>query len=69
VYTFLYLFVPYMTYTRIAKAHFSWSSTLLGILGLPVFSYLLVRSKLRHASGDVWWKGRRYPDAGVTPVS
>jgi len=70
VYTILYLFVPYMTYTRIARAHFSWSSTLLGILGLPVFSYLLVRSKLRHASGDVSWKGRRYPgSAGVNPVS
>ena len=69
VYTILYLFVPYMTYRRIASAHFSWSSTLLGILGLPVFSYLLVRSKLRRANGDISWKGRRYPDAGVTPVS
>jgi glycosyltransferase involved in cell wall biosynthesis len=70
VYTILYLFVPYMTYRRIATAHFSWSSTLLGILGLPVFSYLLVRSKLHHASGDVSWKGRIYPGKpGVTPIS
>jgi glycosyltransferase involved in cell wall biosynthesis len=70
VYTFLYLFVPYMTYRRISSAHFSWSSTLLGILGLPVFSYLLVRSKLRHASGDISWKGRTYPGKpGVTPIS
>jgi hypothetical protein len=70
VYTFLYLFLPYVTYRRIATAHFSWSSTLLGIFGLPVFSYLLVRSKLRHASGNVSWKGRSYPgSAGVTRVS
>jgi glycosyltransferase involved in cell wall biosynthesis len=70
VYTILYLFVPYMTYRRIASAHFSRSSTLLGILGLPVFSYLLVRSKLRHASGDISWKGRTYPGKpGVTPIS
>ncbi len=69
VYTLLYLFVPYLTYRRIGSAHFSWSSTLLGILGLPVFSYLLVRSKRRRANGDILWKGRRYPGAGVTPVS
>jgi len=62
--------LPVVTYNRIATAHFSWSSTLLGIFGLPVFSYLLVRSKLRHASGNVSWKGRSYPgSAGVTPVS
>jgi glycosyltransferase involved in cell wall biosynthesis len=70
IYTLLYLILPVVTYNRIATAHFSWSSTLLGIFGLPVFSYLLVRSKLRHASGNVSWKGRSYPgSAGVTPVS
>src|SRR5580704_18126436 len=64
-------FVPLiLTLMRISTAHFSWSSNLLGILGLPVFSYLLLRSKLRHASGDVPWKGRTYPgSAGIKPVS
>jgi glycosyltransferase involved in cell wall biosynthesis len=66
----LYWLVPAMTYRRIASAHFSWGSTLLGILGLPVFSYLLLRSKLHHASGNVSWKGRTYPgDPGVSPIS
>ena len=70
VYTFLYLILPVVTYNRIATAHFSRASTVLGLFGLPVFSYLLVRSKLRHARGNVSWKGRSYPgSAGVTPVS
>jgi len=56
--------------TRMLRPHFSWTSTLLGVLGLPVFSYLLLRSKWQHARGAVSWKGRRYPgSAGVTPVS
>jgi hypothetical protein len=55
---------------RIATAHFSWSSNVLAVFGLPVFSYLLLRSKLRHASGNVAWKGRTYPGArGIKPVS
>jgi glycosyltransferase involved in cell wall biosynthesis len=45
---------------RIRKAHFSWRSNLLGILGLPVFAYLLWRSKLSHEKGTVRWKGRVY---------
>ncbi len=65
-----YLIVPVMTVARIATAHFSWSSNFLGILGLPVFSYLLLRSKLRHARGTVAWKGRTYPGAaGIKPIS
>jgi glycosyltransferase involved in cell wall biosynthesis len=65
-----YLIVPVMTVARIATAHFSWSSNFLGILGLPVFSYLLLRSKLRHARGAVAWKGRTYPGAArIKPIS
>jgi glycosyltransferase involved in cell wall biosynthesis len=65
-----FLVVPAMTVMRIATAHFSWSSNLLGILGLPIFSYLLLRSKLRHASGTVSWKGRTYPgSSGIKPIS
>ena len=66
----LYLLVPTATIARIASAHFSWSATLLGILGLPLFSYLLLRSRLRHAQGAVLWKGRTYAGgAGIKPVS
>lgn len=65
----LYLLPPAVSVARIATAHFSWSSNFLGILGLPVFSYLLLRSKLRHARGTVSWKGRTYPGgADIKPV-
>ncbi len=59
-YTPLYLIAPVFTYTRIARAHFSWDATLLAPFGLPLFSYLLLRSKLSHRSGTVSWKGRTY---------
>ncbi len=45
---------------RIRKAHFSWDSNFLAIAGLPVFSYLLWRSRLSHEKGSVEWKGRVY---------
>jgi cellulose synthase/poly-beta-1,6-N-acetylglucosamine synthase-like glycosyltransferase len=56
-----------MFLTRIRRAHFSWDAALLALFGLPLFSYLLVRSKRSHKHGNVWWKGRRYPTGpGVT---
>jgi glycosyltransferase involved in cell wall biosynthesis len=56
--------------TRIRRAHFSWDAALLALFGLPLFSYLLVRSNLSHKHGNVWWKGRRYPTSpGVTNPS
>jgi cellulose synthase/poly-beta-1,6-N-acetylglucosamine synthase-like glycosyltransferase len=64
-----------MFLTRIRRAHFSWDAALLALFGLPLFSYLLVRSKLSHKHGNVWWKGRRYPtrpgvtDPAVTAVA
>lgn len=45
---------------RIRKAHFSWDANLLSVFGLPLFSYLLVRSKIAHREGAVTWKGRIY---------
>jgi glycosyltransferase involved in cell wall biosynthesis len=45
---------------RIRRAHFSWDANLLAIFGLPLFSYLLVRSAQAHAQGNVNWKGRTY---------
>lgn len=56
---------------RIRKAHFSWSGTLLAVLGLPFFAYLLLRSKLLYKQGKVSWKGRTYAAdrASAAPAS
>ncbi len=48
--------------TRIRRAHFSWDANILALFGLPLFSYLLLRSKSAHANGNVPWKGRTYSD-------
>jgi cellulose synthase/poly-beta-1,6-N-acetylglucosamine synthase-like glycosyltransferase len=47
---------------RIRRAHFSWDATLLAFFGLPLFSYLLLRSKISHERGRVTWKGRSYSE-------
>ena len=49
---------------RIRKAHFSWDANVLAFFGLPLFAYLLVRSKMSYQRGTVSWKGRDYaPEA------
>jgi glycosyltransferase involved in cell wall biosynthesis len=48
---------------RIRKAHFPAISSALAVLGLPVFSYLLLRSASLHGNARVVWKGRRYAPA------
>ena len=45
---------------RIRMAHFSWTSNALALFGLPIFSYLLMRSRLAYKTGTVTWKGRNY---------
>ena len=45
---------------RVWRAHFSWDANLLAVFGLPLFSYLLLRSKMAYEKGTVSWKGRRY---------
>ena len=47
---------------RIRKAHFSWDANCLALIGLPLFSYLLLQSRIAHARGTVAWKGRRYEE-------
>jgi glycosyltransferase involved in cell wall biosynthesis len=47
-------------YKRIRRAHFRGDATVLAPLGLPLFSFLLLRSKLIHARGKISWKGRSY---------
>ena len=45
---------------RIHKAHFSWDATVLALIGLPLFAYLLLRSRNAYQKGSVTWKGRGY---------
>ena len=50
---------------RLRRAHFTWDMQVLGALfGMPMFCYLLLRSKKAHASGSVSWKGRKYSETG-----
>jgi glycosyltransferase involved in cell wall biosynthesis len=60
----LYAVLPVFTFLRIRRAHFSWHATALAFFGLPLFSYLLLRSKMAYGRGDVSWKGRTYPGTG-----
>jgi glycosyltransferase involved in cell wall biosynthesis len=49
---------------RIREARFRSEANVLALLGLPLFSYLLLRSKHSHEHGAVSWKGRTYSDLG-----
>ena len=50
---------------RLSRANFDLVMTFLGALfGMPMFAYLLLRSKRAHANGSVPWKGRTYFDSG-----
>lgn len=50
-----------LLYRRIHTAHFAVSNNLCAIaVGMPMFAYLLLRSKRAHARGQVEWKGRSY---------
>ena len=50
-----------LVYRRIRTAHFSAANNLLAIAcGLPIFAYLLLRSKKAHDAGRVAWKDRVY---------
>jgi glycosyltransferase involved in cell wall biosynthesis len=58
-----------LLYRRIHKAHFAAGNNLRALAaGMPIFAYLLLRSKRAHAQGKVEWKGRSYPvDGKGTP--
>jgi hypothetical protein len=46
---------------RLRRANFTWDMEVLGAMfGMPMFVYLLLRSKKAHAGGGVSWKGRAY---------
>jgi glycosyltransferase involved in cell wall biosynthesis len=47
--------------SRLRRANFTWDMNVLAtIFGMPMFAYLLLRSKRAHSSGNVSWKGRTY---------
>ena len=45
---------------RVQKAHFPAQANRVAVFGLPVFAYLLMRSRLSYRQGRVQWKGRTY---------
>ena len=48
---------------RLRRANFTSDMSFLGALfGMPMFAYLLLRSKRAHAINNVQWKGRTYSD-------
>jgi glycosyltransferase involved in cell wall biosynthesis len=48
-------------YMRLQRSNFAWDRNILGVLfGMPMFAYLLLRSKRAHAKGNVSCKGRTY---------
>jgi glycosyltransferase involved in cell wall biosynthesis len=50
-----------LLYLRLQRSNFAWDRNILGVLfGMPMFAYLLLRSKRAHAKGNVSWKGRTY---------
>jgi glycosyltransferase involved in cell wall biosynthesis len=51
--------------TRLRRANFDLAMEFLGALfGMPMFAYLLLRSKQAHSRGNVSWKGRTYGSQG-----
>jgi glycosyltransferase involved in cell wall biosynthesis len=66
--TAYYVLPAVFLYLRIARANFRAGTNLIAItVGVPVFAYLLLRSRSLHNSGGVSWKGRTYP--GAAPQS
>lgn len=54
---------------RIRTAHFAWDANALSLFGLPVFAYLLLRSKLSYDTDNVVWKGRHYGTSSGSDVA
>jgi glycosyltransferase involved in cell wall biosynthesis len=61
----LFLLVCARFVARVRKANFASGATPFALAGLPLFAYLLVRSKA--ARGRVTWKGRHYDSRGGFP--
>jgi glycosyltransferase involved in cell wall biosynthesis len=53
---------------RLIRANFTTGKNLLAaVFGMPMFAYLLFRSKKAHANGSVSWKGRAYGGKRIDP--
>jgi glycosyltransferase involved in cell wall biosynthesis len=51
---------------RLRRANFDLAMEWLGgLFGMPMFAYLLLRSKRAHANGNISWKGRTYSDRSI----
>lgn len=49
-------------YNRVSRSHFPGADVAISILGVPLFSWLLLRSSLHlRVTKSVGWKGRTYP--------
>ena len=55
---FMCLFSRHIWRTR--QAHFSWNLICISVLGLPIFSYLLLRSRRFYKRGRLCWRDRTY---------
>jgi glycosyltransferase involved in cell wall biosynthesis len=65
---FLVLAMPLVM--RLKRANFTWNLEILGALfGMPMFSYLLLRSKKAQTRGQVSWKGRAYSVGATRPCT
>jgi len=54
---------------RTRRANFDMAMSLLAAsFGMPMFAYLLLRSKRAHATGNVSWKGRTYTGEDHPPT-
>jgi len=58
----LLFFILYFNFLRrVRRAHFGLIPTVISLFGLPIFSFLLLRSFIKHRlNGSVEWKGRSY---------
>ncbi|MGB9202765.1 MAG: glycosyltransferase [Terriglobales bacterium] len=64
----LFLGLPMLLFFRLQRANFTWDMAALGALfGMPMFSYLLLRSKKAQTRGQVSWKGRAYSISATRP--
>ena len=53
-----------LLFLKVLRANFGTEKTVLAVLfGMPLFTYLLFRSKRMHGKGTVDWKGRTYGNA------
>src|SRR5262249_26146591 len=59
-----YLLIVAFLYRRIARANFRAFANLMStFFGMPMFAYLLLRSRHLHGKGSVSWKGRTYSNS------